>query len=118
MNELDRVLSELSDLEKRGSSMEKMQSVVGLVVDEFLDPDEGNPLGIEAYRALLKRGDSEEWARDEIARVILGTLWYVAHPDTERLQREEQKHILDNALIRLKNGERSYDIYPPDEEVV
>ncbi len=60
-----------------------------------------------AYEAIIERGESKEFAINEIARVFLAVHWHVAH----RLTSRDPDDNLQPALARLARGETAADIF-------
>ena len=70
----------------------------------------------EAYEALLARGSSEEEAREEVARVLLATMFHVG-AQTEMLEKAGGgAGLRREAFARLAAGETARQIFETGEE--
>ena len=77
-----------------------MLDVVSKTIDGLI---RDNPDVQQTYNALLERGDSIEWAREEIARVFLGCMW------------EANKELPDRwlkVLRALRDGHSTAELFP------
>ncbi len=67
--------------------------------EEFID---GNPAAREAYKALRRRGQTHDEARNEITRVLLGVMWAVDRRFIDPAKANEV--ALYPAFRRISNG--------------
>ncbi len=73
---------------------------------------EGNPAAKDAYKALIRRGQTHGEARDEITRVLLAVMWAV---DRRYIDPAKANEIaLYPAFRRISNGELASDLFNDD----
>ncbi len=72
---------------------------------------DGEPAVRETHRQLLLDGLTDQEAKDEIARVFLGTLWTIG---TGRVPPAEGDRFFHAALRRLAAGETAEEIFPEE----
>ena len=74
--------------------------------EEFID---GNPAAKEAYKALRRRGQTHDEARNEITRVLLAVMWAV---DRRFIDPNKVNEVaLYPAFRRISNGELASDMF-------
>lgn len=74
--------------------------------EEFID---GNPAAKEAYKALIRRGQTHGEARNEITRVLLAVMWAVDRRFIDPAKVNEV--ALYPAFRRISNGELASELF-------
>lgn len=70
-----------------------------------------NPEAREAFRAMVERGRTEDEAREEIARVLLGVMYHVGNESDLLREAGGGAGLRSRCFRRLVEGESARDIF-------